>query len=147
VELVPDDLIHIDGLTTNSDSGSEHLNGSCECKITVIEGSHCETCMLKHHESVVVHNDAMLQTIVPVRKPKSIRNVGAAVSPELPTTLGTPIFPTGESIDTPSEKIFVRPRLTINQPSHYLVYDNRRCICIIRSPLKFQYEEIQKQRF
>ena len=77
----PTDRIH------RIDDAHRHPTTDCECKITVIEGTHCKS-------------------TVPSRTPISIQYGSEAVeSFDLPTILFAPIFPTGVSIATPTDRI------------------------------------------
>ena len=83
-----------------------HPTNHCECKITVIEGTHCSDCNLSHPESIVFDNSSGMRPTVPVGKPTSIRYDSEAFdSSDLTTGIVAPVFPTGVSSDTPAERI------------------------------------------
>ena len=77
---------------------------NCECKITEAEGTHCQTCKLQHHVSIVSNNDVTQSTTVSVRTPTSTLYPRATAGSHLPTLVGAPILPTRDNIDPPTDR-------------------------------------------
>ena len=100
------DCIHTDMITSTLHSDDGHPTTNCVCKITEIEGTHCKTCKLEHHISVVLDMTLMTTVLVPVRTPISTLYPRITAGSHLPTLVSAPkLSPGGFESSLSSSKV------------------------------------------